>query len=150
MVAISGAHTNSSSGAAQGAAMPPQQILMFLGLAETSFAREHPETGFTCSLPDLSDTAKLMGVDPQATTGTYNGYRLTLSGCEGKPAGSYQIVAEPVMAGKDSKTFCTDATQNVRASEGSGNACLAFGKVVGLGVDDGLTGFKIAAPENLK
>jgi hypothetical protein len=146
MYAISDVHGNSSSAASQSATMPPQQVLMFLGLAESTFARQHPETGFTCSLAALSETAKLMGVDHQVSSGTYNGYRFSLSRCEGKPAGSFQIVAEPLVAGKDSKTFCADATQNVRASEGDANACLAFGKLFGSETDDGFSGFHLVVP----
>jgi hypothetical protein len=106
------------------------QPVNMLGFAETTYARQHPETGFTCSLTELAETSKLMSVDHQVNAGSYNGYRITLSGCEGKPAGSFQIIAEPLATGKGNQTYCSDATQNVRAMEGgSGANCLAFGKV---------------------
>ena len=143
MTPLGGVSTEAQS---QPASMPPEQLIMMLGFAESTFARQHPETGFTCSLSQLGDTAKSMGIDQQASTGTYNGYRIGLSGCEGKPAGSYQIFIEPISAGSGSKAFCSDATQNVRVLEGGNGAnCLAFGKVQSSG-DDGLTGFRIAAP----
>lgn len=111
-------------------AMPPEQVVMMLGYAEDTFAGQHPETGFTCSLTALADTNQIMGVDRQVATGVYNGYRFNLSGCEGKPAGSFQITAEPVLAVAGAKAFCTDATHNVRFSEdGKGSSCLMFGKV---------------------
>ncbi len=142
-----GLHTTASvSTPSQPVAMPPQQVLMFLGLAETTFARQHPETGFTCSLVDLSDTAKLMGVDQQVSSGSYNGYRFSLSGCEGKPAASFQIIAEPLTAGKDQKAYCTDATQNVRVWESGGSGCLAFGKVQTS--DNGEAGFTFYTPNS--
>ncbi len=124
--------------------MPPQQVLMVLGYAETNFARQHPETGFTCSLADLSDMAKMMGVDQQVSSGSYNGYRFSMTGCEGRPAGSFQIVAEPLAAGKNEKTYCTDATGNVRLSEGGGSTCLAFGKVQA--PDEGSAGVHFYTP----
>jgi hypothetical protein len=137
---------DSSAETAQPANMPPHQVLMLLGLAETTFARQHPETGFTCSLTELSEDSKMMGIDGQVNTGTYYGYRFSLSGCEGKPAGSYQLLAEPLSHGKGSKTYCSDATQNVRELE-SGGSCFAFGKVVQSGADEGSTGFVFATTE---
>ena len=130
----------------QPASMPPEQLLAMLGFAESTFARQHPETGFTCSLTQLGDTAKSMGVDQQVSSGTYNGNRIGLSGCEGKPAGSYQIFVEPISAGPGNKAFCSDATQNVRVLDGgSGANCLAFGKVQSSS-DWGGVGFDVAAP----
>jgi hypothetical protein len=126
--------------------MSPEQLVTMLGFAESTFARQHPETGFTCSLAELGGTAKMLGVDQQATTGTYNGYRIGLSGCEGKPAGSYQIIIEPISAGTGSKAFCSDATQNVRVLDGGNGAnCLAFGKAQASS-DWGGMGFDVAAP----
>jgi hypothetical protein len=110
--------------------MPPDQVVRMLAFAESSFAPQHPEAGFTCSFSDLAEWAKLMQVDQQVITGSYNGYRFALSGCEGKPAGSFQITAEPLLATPGVKAFCTDATHNLRASDdGRGTTCLASGKV---------------------
>lgn len=144
MTPLGGAYSAETQ--SQAASMPAQQLLTMLGFAESTFARQHPEIGFTCSLTQLGDTAKSLGVDQQASTGTYNGYRISLTGCEGKPAGSYQIFVEPVSAGTDSKAFCSDATQNVRVLEGgSGANCLAFGKVQSSS-DWGGVGFDVSAP----
>ena len=144
MTPLGGAYSAETQ--SQPASMPPEQLVTMLGFAESTFARQHPETGFTCSLSQLEDTAKSMGVDQQVSTGTYNGYRIGLSGCEGKPAGSYQIIVEPISAGAGSKAFCSDATQNVRVLEGGNGAnCLALGKVQST-MDDGLTGFRVAVP----
>ena len=109
--------------------MAPEQTIVLLAAAERSFALEHPDVGFTCSLSDLAPGSKSMGVDPQVTTGSYNGYRFALSGCEGKPTGSFQVIAEPLQANKGAKAFCTDATQNLREStDGQSGTCLASGK----------------------
>jgi hypothetical protein len=111
-------------------AMAPEQVVTMLGFAESTFARMHPDTGFTCALPELAETSKVIGVDQQVNIGTYSGYRFALSGCEGKPAGSFRITAEPVVAKPGTKAFCTDATQNLRVSDdGHAATCLASGRV---------------------
>jgi hypothetical protein len=108
---------------------PPQQVVALLAIAESSFAKLHPDVGFTCSLIDLSEAASSMGLSQQVSSGVYKGYRLTLTGCQGRPTGSFQITAEPVQ-GNAGKAFCTDATQNVRvADDGRGSTCLAFGRM---------------------
>lgn len=131
---------------------PPDQILSLLGIAEHTYAELHPDTGFTCSLKDLSDTSKAMGVDEQVNTGTYNGYHFALSGCEGKPAGSYQLVAEPLVLAQGAKAFCSDATANVRISEdGRGATCLVSGKVKREETDSeegGMVGFRVPGVES--
>jgi hypothetical protein len=111
-------------------AMPPEQLIMMLGFAESTFASQHPDKGFTCSLTELAEAGKVMGIDSQVSTGVSGGYRIRLSGCEGRPAGSFQVTAEPVVAAADVKAYCTDATHNVRFSDdGKGSSCLSFGKV---------------------
>jgi hypothetical protein len=140
------AGASAENSGAQPVAMPPWQLVMRLGLAERFYARLHPETGFTCSLAELSKGPGIMGVDPKISSGTYNGYHISLTGCEGKPAGSYQVLAEPVTPGAGNKTFCSDATQNIRSLEGgSGANCLAFGKVEQSWEGEGV-GFDVAAP----
>ncbi|HYX52480.1 MAG TPA: hypothetical protein VE783_03455, partial [Candidatus Limnocylindrales bacterium] len=105
-----------------------EQAVMMLGFAEQAFARQHPETGFTCSWSDLQDASASFGLNKQVSSGSYNGYRFTLSGCEGHPAGSFRLTAEP-MTGQG-KAFCVDATENVRFSEdGRGATCLLSGKI---------------------
>jgi hypothetical protein len=72
-----------------------------------------------------------MQIDPQVNNGVYNGYRFSLTGCQGRPAGSFQILAEPAVVAPNAKAYCVDATQNLRASEdGRGATCLAMGKPV--------------------
>jgi len=132
----------------QPATIPPRQIVMRLGMAESFYARLHPESGFTCSLAELSKGPGVMGMDPKIGSGTYNGYHISLTGCDGKPASSFQLVAEPVSPAAGSKTFCSDATQNIRSLEGgSGANCLAFGKVERFEDSEGTgTGIFLSAP----
>jgi hypothetical protein len=109
---------------------PPEQIVMLLALAERNYAQQHADLGFTCSISELAEAASNFGLDKQLTTGSYKGLKVSLAGCEGKPAGSFQIVAEPVVQGKGAKAYCTDATQNLRVAEdGRGSTCLTSGKI---------------------
>jgi hypothetical protein len=122
-------HVSFPAGDVVSPGMAPERIVQMLAYAESMFARQHPEVGFTCSFSELAESSKMMGVDQQVNTGSYNGYRFALAGCGGKPAGSYQIIGEP-LAGKGTKAFCTDATQNLRSSDdGRGATCLASGRV---------------------
>ena len=108
--------------------LAPDQLVMMISWAERSFARQHPDIGFTCSLPDLSEGDR-NGLDQQISTGSYKGYKITLSGCQGKPAGSFQVAVEPI-AGKGGKAYCIDATQNIRvADDGRASTCLTSGRV---------------------
>jgi hypothetical protein len=126
---VAGVHVSSSTGDVASAEMPPEHVVRMLAYAESMFARQHPDVGFTCSFSELAESSKMVGLDQQVNNGIYNGYRFALAGCQGKPAGSYQITAEPV-AGSGAKAFCTDATENVRSSEdGRGATCLASGRV---------------------
>jgi hypothetical protein len=126
--------------------IPPEQVVRQLGMAESIFAQAHPELGFSCSLSELAETTKLLQIDPQVNSGIYNGYRFSLSGCEGKPAGSFRIVAEPAMTAPQTKAYCSDATQNVRASEdGRGTTCLSAGKPLIPGAE-GVAGVHLSKP----
>jgi hypothetical protein len=128
-VAVPTAHTtlvSSEPKAEKPQAFDPAGVVNLLGFAERSFASQHPDIGFTCSLPELTET----GLDAQIASGSYEGYKWSVSGCEGKPAGSFQIVAEPILQGQGAKAVCTDATQNLRTSEdGRGSTCFTAGKV---------------------
>jgi hypothetical protein len=124
-----GVNVSSGTGDVASAEMPPEHAVRMLAYVESEFARQHPEIGFSCSFSELAESSKMMGVDQRVNNGIYNGYRFALAGCQGKPAGSYQITAEPV-AGSVAKAFCSDATQNVRSSDdGRGATCLASGRV---------------------
>jgi hypothetical protein len=129
-------------------AFDPSGMVAMLGFAERTFANQHPDIGFTCSLPELAEAGKAFGLDAQLASGSYMGYKWSLSGCEGKPAGSFQIVAEPIAQGRGAKAVCTDATQNLRAMEdGRGSTCFTAGKVNVIaeesGENDGMVGGKI-------
>jgi hypothetical protein len=107
--------------------MNPQQLITTLAFMEYSFARRNPDQGFTCALSDL--TANL-GQELQFPGGSYQGYKVNVTSCQGHPAGSFQIILEPLVQGGGMKAFCTDATRNIRiADDGRGSSCLALGRI---------------------
>lgn len=113
-----------------------------LGMAELTFARTHPDIGFTCTLTELAKP-NLFNLDPHIFNGeSYRGYKFTLSGCQDKPSGSFRLVAEPVSPTAKAKAYCTDATNNVRTSDdGLGSSCLASGKLAPIGAEEGSVGW---------
>jgi hypothetical protein len=109
---------------------PVQSVVAVVAYAESNFARTHPETGFTCNLLDLAES-NVTNLDPAIFNGqVYKGYKFALSGCQGKPAETFHLTAEPIIPAAGVKAFCTDATHNVRSSDdGRGPTCLSSGKV---------------------
>lgn len=110
--------------------LPVEAVVSMIGYSEASFARTHPETGFTCNLADLAENNG-MNLDPAIFNGqAYKEYKFALSGCQGKPAETFHVTAEPVIPAAGVKAFCLDATHNVRSSDdGHGATCLSSGKV---------------------
>ena len=119
----------------------PAGVVTMLGWAERSYATQHPDIGFTCSLSELAEAGKGFGLDTQLSSGIYKGYKWSVSGCDNKPSGSFQIVAEPIAQGMSAKVACIDATGNLRVLEdGRGSACFTFGKVNTQANDDAIVG----------
>jgi len=122
--------------------MAPREAITMVAFAESTFARSHPETGFTCTLADLAKSNPF-NLDPHIFTGEpYHGYKFSLSGCQDKPSGSFHLVAEPVSAAAGAKAYCTDATNNVRISaDGLGSSCIASGKPASFSAEEGSVGW---------
>jgi hypothetical protein len=122
--------------------LTPKQAITMLSFAESTFARTHPEIGFTCTLADLGKSNPF-NLDPRVFLGEpYQGYKFSLSGCQDKPSGSFHLVAEPVSPTAKTKAYCSDATNNVRSSDdGLGSSCLTSGKVAAFGTEDESIGF---------
>jgi hypothetical protein len=114
---------------------------MMVAFAESSFARSHPETGFTCTLAELAKSNPL-NLDPRIFSGEpYRGYKFSLSGCQDKPSGSFRLIAEPVAPAAGTKAYCTDATNNIRSSDdGLGSSCITSGKLASFSAEDGAVG----------
>ena len=122
--------------------MAPREAIMMVAFAESTFARSHPETGFTCTLAELAKSTPL-NLDPRIFAGEpYRGYKFTLSGCQDKPSGSFHLIAEPISPAAGAKAYCTDATNNIRSSDdGLGSSCLASGKLAPFGAEEGSVGW---------
>jgi hypothetical protein len=106
--------------------------------AEIDYAAKHPERGFTCTLATLfaptTDAAPEEGggyYDPSQANNESNGYRFTLSGCDGNPASKYRLLAEPADPDSEMKTFCADQSGTVKSLEGeAASGCFSHGSVV--------------------
>jgi len=109
--------------------MTAEQAVMMLGFAEQAYAQQHPDAGFTCSLAELGKSPSF-NLDERIFKGEpVNGYKFSLSACQGKPVESFHLIAEPLAPGAGTKAFCTDATRNIRSSDdGRGATCLTSGK----------------------
>ena len=111
--------------------------------AETGYAGQHPERGYTCALPTLftqepNDTpsgdnseAPQLYYDSGQGSSEWNGYRFALARCAGSPATRYQITAVPLDSDAGTKTFCGDESETVKSLKGrSISACFSRGEVV--------------------
>lgn len=116
--------------------------MIVIAAAETRYAAQHPEHGYTCTL------AGLFAQDPEATAegesgvvydpgqgnGEWNGYRFTLAGCSGTPSSKYRVTAEPSQPDSDMKTFCADETGTMKfVAGGKASSCSSRGQVVNSG-----------------
>ncbi|HEY2499315.1 MAG TPA: hypothetical protein VGK24_19825 [Candidatus Angelobacter sp.] len=115
--------------------MTPLRAVRMIGMAENIYAQNHPGIGYSCSLADLVNVGRGMDedgmykfMDAEFASGSYNGYKFTLSGCEHKPARMFRVTAEP-LAGRG-RAYCSDNTSNLRASDDArGASCLISGKI---------------------
>lgn len=101
-----------------------------LNTAEVTFASNHPEAGYTCSLSDL-ENAQL--ISHLLAEGRKSGYAFDLSGCsaatEGGPNVKYQVAAYPLTKNTTGvRAFCSDELAVVKVDrDGSAQACLENG-----------------------
>jgi len=95
--------------------------------AEGRYASSHPDTGYTCTLADLS---KDNLIDAKLASGQKNGYVFELQGCSAAPESSanikYRISAYPL--GRNStgrRAFCGDESGAIKTNEsGSLQECM--------------------------
>jgi hypothetical protein len=115
------------------AKMKPMRAVRMITLAEDLYAQKHPQVGFTCELSELVNIGKGLDngetyrfMDPAFAGGVYNGYRFALRACDGNPAKTFQVMAEPVNS--KGKAYCSDDRHNLRSSDdGQGTSCLTSG-----------------------
>jgi type IV pilus assembly protein PilA len=102
-----------------------------LAAAEVSYAANHPQTGFTCSLSDLSSEKLIsnrLGIGEQA------GYAFELKNCSAEPVGSpntkFEIVAYPLRAHQTGvRAFCADESAVIKVDDsGSPSRCIENGE----------------------
>lgn len=99
--------------------------------AEVTYAAQHPEEGYTCSLSSL-ESANLIPAD--LAKGLKNGYAFEVSGCGSStdhPGNDkFQVVAYPVRVNQTGiRAFCSDQTSVIRVdSSGSPQHCLEAGE----------------------
>lgn len=105
-----------------------------LVMAETTYAKSHPSSGYTCSLTDLSGQSEdgfYSPVSPELASGQENGYVFTITGCDGPPATKFKVGAVPVDPDAGMRTFCVDESGTLRFStDGSAKSCLRSGEPV--------------------
>jgi hypothetical protein len=115
--------------------LSPMRAVRRIALAENLYAQRHPEIGYTCVIANLINIGKGLDefgpysfLEPEFAAGVYNGYSFVIKGCEGKPAKTFQVVAEPVSG--TGKAYCSDDRHNLRsADDGRGASCLAAGRI---------------------
>jgi hypothetical protein len=101
-----------------------------LNTAEIAYAQAHHDTGYTCSLSDLSG---VWGIGSDLARGRKNGYIFELQNCTaakvGGPIVKYRVVAYPTVPTKvRSPAYCSDESDIIRiASGGSASECLRAG-----------------------
>ena len=96
--------------------------------AETQFAKEHPERGYTCNLSELPRSGEVQRL--LTGNGIDNGYAFEIAGCQapdaGKPNSAYYTSARPLHAGQPA--FCSDQSGILKADySGSVDKCRANG-----------------------
>ena len=99
--------------------------------SERTYAAVHPERGFTCSLSDLFAPPPGASEGPELPPyagDEVSGYRLTLSGCTGKPATKFRVNAVPIEADSTMKTLCTDESGSIKSiSADQSSSCFTDG-----------------------
>jgi prepilin-type N-terminal cleavage/methylation domain-containing protein len=94
--------------------------------AEITYATTYPDVGFACTLSYLGPYAAIPTstaaglIDAVLSSGQKAGYSFALSNCNGTPALSVSINANPVSGGGIRK-FCSDQSGVVRFDPGTGN-----------------------------
>lgn len=104
--------------------------------AEAEYSAKHPDKGYACTITALfaSDAGAAPGqipqyMDPGQANEEWNGYRITLSECQGTPATKYRLLAVPADPDSTSKTFCSDESGKVKFVQGGKSAaCFSHGQ----------------------
>lgn len=106
-----------------------------IAASETSYAAQHPDLGYTCTLANLfpQEPATENGASPFAEDAAEesNGYRFAITGCVGTPASKFRVSAVPSDADAGQKTFCSDASGTLKfTADGKSSSCFSEGQPV--------------------
>ncbi len=102
-------------------------------MAEITYAADHPDAGFTCSLSDLRGGKSISG---PLGTGQRGGYEFALQNCSPETAGGpnvkFQVVARPLVPNQTGvRAFCADESNVIKVdSRGSAQNCVENGEVL--------------------
>lgn len=102
--------------------------------AEVTYMSNHPDSGYACSLSELSEARLIDGVIGRG--GPRNGYRFEIRGCapdaQGSVSSNYQVVAYPVVTNQTGvRAFCADESTVIKVDAGgSPRKCLEEGAVL--------------------
>lgn len=112
-----------------------QNRVSVIAQTEASFAKEHPDRGYTCALPELfppnAGPAGSTLYDFGFANEELSGYRIQLAGCNGKPASRFRLTAVPIDSDSEMKIFCANEAGTVRSLRTSKSAeCFSRGDAV--------------------
>lgn len=114
-----------------------QMRVSIIAAAQKTYAAAHPEAGYICTLQGLgsalssqaSEPGAAPMMDPGQGSEEWNGYRFSLSGCQGKPSSRYQLTAVPIDPESEAHTFCADESGKVKfVTGGKPSTCFSSGQ----------------------
>ncbi|MGA2352856.1 MAG: prepilin-type N-terminal cleavage/methylation domain-containing protein [Terriglobales bacterium] len=102
-----------------------------INTAQISYDSAYPTVGYAATLAALGGTAcnpptsaGACLIDSQLASGTKNGYIYTLSGINGTPASTYNVIAAPSVPNQTgTRYFCSFADAVVRSAVSAINTC---------------------------
>jgi len=105
--------------------------LRTVNTAQISYSAAYPDVGYASTLTALGGTscappssASACLIDTQLASGTKSGYSFKLSGVDGTPASSYQVIASPMAPNQTGvRFFCSFADAVPRASAAAITTC---------------------------
>lgn len=119
-----------------------QSRVSIIAAAETGYVAKHADRGYACTLATLfaqDPEAAAQGegggfFDPGQGNEEWNGYRFTLTGCDGTPAAKYRVTAAPTDPDSGMKTFCADESGTLKfVTSGKSSSCFSRGQIVNNG-----------------
>ena len=106
-------------------------VVAIILTVQITYISTYPTVGFASTLAALGGTScspptatSSCLIDSQLASGTKSGYTFTLSGVDGTPAGTYQVIASPIAPNQTGvRFFCSFADAVPRASSAPITTC---------------------------